>query len=329
MVRTMWAHQLVAPSTFKKEEVPLPENGALGDGQVLLRVLAGGICGSDLPYFRGALSLFGSSNSFLHGPGVPLHEVVGEVVASRHSDARVGARMVGWASANNALAEYVVTDGEGLIEYESSLSPISAVMLQPVACVINALEQLPSVVGLTAAVIGQGPIGVLFSHILKTMGAADVIGVDVVDRSDVAGSFKIDHVVHASSDQWAASLTEADDRPHIVVEAVGHQVGTACDAVAAVAEKGHIFVFGIPADPIYPFPMLAFLRKSATLTAGVTLKPARRGALDKAGAYLKTYPELPNLYITNVFSMDEAREAFELSREPAKGRLKVVLDTAQ
>ncbi len=51
----MWSYRLVAPYTFERIDIcrsKTPES--LGDGQVLLRFLAAGICGSDLPGFRGA-----------------------------------------------------------------------------------------------------------------------------------------------------------------------------------------------------------------------------------------------------------------------------------
>ena len=50
----MWSYRLVAPYTFERTELPEPSPESLGDGQVLLRFLAAGICGSDLPGFRGA-----------------------------------------------------------------------------------------------------------------------------------------------------------------------------------------------------------------------------------------------------------------------------------
>ena len=50
----MWSYRLVAPFTFERSERQEPLPDALGDGQVLLRFLAAGICGSDLPGFRGS-----------------------------------------------------------------------------------------------------------------------------------------------------------------------------------------------------------------------------------------------------------------------------------
>ena len=49
----MWSYRLVAPYTFERSEVLPRSPESLGDRQVLLRFLAAGICGSDLPGFRG------------------------------------------------------------------------------------------------------------------------------------------------------------------------------------------------------------------------------------------------------------------------------------
>ncbi len=51
---TVWSYRLVAPYTFERVDIPEKTPECLGDRQVLLRFLAAGVCGSDLPGFRGA-----------------------------------------------------------------------------------------------------------------------------------------------------------------------------------------------------------------------------------------------------------------------------------
>lgn len=324
----MWAQTLVAPARFEMLDVPAPGEEQVGADEVLLRVLAGGICGSDLPYFKGAPQLgttAGAEPYRPYRPGFPLHEVVGEVLASRHPDVRVGSRVVGWASGTDAMSEYLIARGAGLGGYDPDLSPATAILLQPLACVIYALDQIPDIEGVRAAVIGLGPIGVLFAHVLKDRGASHVVGVDRVERADLAADFGIDEPVHASSEVWAATLRSERDRPRLIVEAVGHQVTTLANAVGALGYGGHIFYFGIPDDAVYPFPMLTFLTKNARLTSGYTPERDRRASLDKAEKYLRDHPELRERYITNVYPFADAQAAFEASVVPAVGRLKVVM----
>ncbi len=322
---TMRTWTLVAPSTFQQQTVATPLSLQLQTGELLVRVQARGICGSDIPYFRGAppRSLPGLPNSpGVSPPGCPLHEIVGEVMASRHPLTPVGARVVGWASRTDGLSDYIVTDGDAVFEYQAALDPATAVMLQPLACVIYAVRQLPDVTGLDTAVIGQGSIGVLFSHVLKSMGARHVTGIDRMDRSRVATAFGVDEMVHTSSRAWVATVADKR-RPNIIIEAVGHQVGTLQDAVDAVAPEGWVYYYGIPDDRVYPFPLYLFQQKNATLRAGYTKD--RRANLEAADEYVRAHPRLPEDYITHRFGADEVQVGFEAASSPAVGQLKVVL----
>ncbi|MDP5181631.1 zinc-binding dehydrogenase [Blastococcus sp. BMG 814] len=324
----MWAQRLSGPFAFERVEVAAPRAEDLAAGQVLLATRAGGICGSDLPFFKGAPFLHApnpADRTVTPVPGFPLHEVVGEVVASRHPAHFPGDLVVGWAAAFDGIAELLVTDGDGLAGYDTALPPTTAVMLQPLACVLYAAEQLGDVRGKAVAVVGQGPIGLLFSHVLKQRGARHVVGIDRVDRSAAAGAFGVDETVTASASRWAATLPDAD-RPSVVVEAVGHQVTTLQDCLAAAAPGGEILYFGIPDDPVYPLDMITFLRKNLTLRAGVTLERAR--VLRDAGAYLAAHPGLPDVYVSDVHPVDDVQTAFAAAIQPRAGQYKIVLDTA-
>jgi L-iditol 2-dehydrogenase len=316
---TMRAGFLTGPGTITMIDAPAPVAAGLVPGEVLLRVLAGGICGSDLPAFRGTGPVTGHPAPV---PGGSLHEVVGEVLASRHPQVREGSRVVGWASRFDGLAELVVTAGSDVYEYDPALPPTTAVLLQPLACVLDALTFLPDVRGSLVSVLGLGPIGLLFGHTLKARGAAHVIGVDLVDRRDLAPLFGVDEPVHASAAGWAAGL--GAQRPAVVIEAVGHQVGTLTAAVAAMAVGGHVHAFGVPDDLVYPFPMGQFLRKAGTMSAAATIH--RRAALEMATAYLAEHPDLTENYVTDVHGFDRAQQAFEVAVRPAPGQVKVVIE---
>lgn len=324
----MWAQTLSGPYRFEQVEVAAPDPAGLPPRHVLLATRAGAICGSDLPNFRGGLWPHPAAEDgwgATRAPGFPLHEVVGEVVASRHPDHSPGDLVVGWASMFDGIAELVVTHGDGLAGYDTTLPATTAVMLQPLACVLYAVEQLGDVSGRTAAVIGQGPIGLLFSHVLKARGAARVVGVDPVDRSDVAPVFGVDETVTARAERWAGSLSDAD-RPSVVVEAVGHQISTLQPALDAAAFGGQVFYFGVPDDPVYPFDMMTFLRKNLTLRSGVALE--RQRVLADAGAYLTAHPELRDGYVTHVHPVADVQAAFGAAVSPRPGQLKIALDMA-
>ncbi|GGM46431.1 zinc-binding dehydrogenase [Dactylosporangium sucinum] len=324
----MWAAHLVAPSTFAEVRVPAPAAAALRPGEVLLRVRAGAICGSDMPLFKGAIQRQGGLGNHPDGappgPGCPMHEVVGDVLASRHPAFEPGTTAVGWALGQDAIAEFVVTEGDSLVPDDGALSPANAVVAQPLACVIYAVERMGNVAGQRVAVLGQGPIGMLFSHVLKSMGgAAHVVGVDRVDRSAEARTFGVDEFVRASCDRWAESLAP-HDRPQVVVESIGHQVGTLACAVDAVADGGLVYYFGVPDDLVYPVPMHTFFRKDLTLRAGTTKD--RQRVLRLAQRYLRDHPSIVDAYVTDRLPMARAQEAYERAAAPRAGQLKVVLE---
>jgi L-iditol 2-dehydrogenase len=300
----MWAYALTAPSRIERVAADVP---VVTDGRVLLRLQAGGICGTDLPSFRGRPSALVEGRG---GPGYPLHEVVGEVVEGALP---AGERVVGWAEGHRGLAEYVVARADHVLVLDDALNGPEATVVQPLCTVLHALDRLGPVDGCRAAVLGLGPIGVLFAHALAARGAT-VTGVDPVDRRDIADAFGLSHVV------WGEELEGEFD---VVVEAVGHQPRTLETAVAHVAPGGRVFAFGVPDDSHYAFPFLRFFRKNATLLAGVTTD--RHNALAAAREYLRTRHALLEAYLTHVLPVERAQDAFALAATPASGRLKVTM----
>ena len=100
----MWCQRLVAPYTFERIDIPEPDPESLAERQVPLRLLAAGICGSDLPGFRGTQGQ--AARTPVRAPPAstdsPSTRSSGEVLASRHPDHAVGDRVVGWASGFDA-----------------------------------------------------------------------------------------------------------------------------------------------------------------------------------------------------------------------------------
>ena len=320
----MWSYRLVAPYTFERVDIPAKAADDLGDRQVLLRFLAAGVCGSDLPGFRGTKGrLPGDTGaSAAEMDGFPIHEVVGEVIASRHRGHGIGDRVVGWASGFDGLMEHIVADGDGLATFDLALAPQHAVALQPLACVLYALEQLPDLKGSHVAVIGQGSIGLLFSYAAKALGARHVTGVDPIHRDEIGKEFGVDTIVRATSDRWVSHL-DRHDRPDIVVEAVGHQVATLGHAVEAAAFGGTVFYFGVADDDSYPISMRTMLRNNLTLKSGVTLD--RRRMLCSANEFARAHPELLPAYVTHTFGVDDVQAAFELACRPRPERIKIAI----
>ncbi|MGW0158219.1 zinc-binding dehydrogenase [Mycobacterium sp. NPDC003323] len=320
----MWSYRLTAPYTLERTDVPEPDPATLADGQVLLDFLAAGICGSDLPGYRGTQGkLPGDTGCSAAGmAGFPIHEIAGEVLASAHPDHTAGDRVVGWASGFDGLQARVIADGDGLYRHATDLEPAQAIGLQPLACVLYAVEQLGDVTGKRVAVIGQGSIGLLFSHVAKAVGAAHVTGVDPIDRSRLGPAFGVDEVVRATSDRWIRHL-RPDEKFDIVIEAVGHQVATLGHAIDAAAFGATIFYFGVTDDDVYPISIRTMLRNNLTLKSGVTHD--RRRMLAAADEFTRRHPDLPARYLTHTFPVHDAPAAFELACRPDPGRVKIAI----
>jgi len=320
----VWSYRVIAPYVFERTTIPDKTSECLADGQVLLRFLAAGVCGSDMPAFRGAKGRLPGDDgtSAAEKDGFPIHEVAGEVIASRHPEHRPGDRVVGWASGFDGMMERIVSDGDGLAPYDPALTPAQAVGLQPLACVLYACEQLPDLAGKHVAIIGQGSIGLLFAYVAKVAGARRVTGVDPVDRRSLAMTFGVDDPVRATSDRWVSRLADAD-RADVVIEAVGHQVATLAHAVDAAAPGGTIFYFGVADDESYPISMRSMLRKNLTLKSGVTLD--RRRMLECAGKFAAEHPELLGTYLTHTFGVDDVQQAFDLASRPVAERVKIAI----
>lgn len=321
----MWTYTFRGPRTLQREEVPAPNPGDLREDEVLVRPLAGGICGSDMAFYRGRVSPFHDPAQALAEQvhGFSLHEIVGEVLSAPGGQHDVGSRVVGWATGCDALAEQVVTRAASVVPVAAATSATDAVSLQPLACVLDIVRRIPDIEGSRVAVVGLGPIGLVFAHTLKDAGASEVVGVDLIDRSGVADTFGLDRTVRASAERWARQLTDAD-RPDIVIEAVGHQVGTLGECLRAVAPGGTVFYFGVPDDMVYPVALDHMFRSSITLMTGNVR--AHTTALRAATAYWERHPGLLRDLVSHRFDVHRAAEAYAMADTTSSERLKVVLE---
>jgi L-iditol 2-dehydrogenase len=314
----LWAYKLPAPRTVERVEAPEIES-VLSAGQVLLRFRAAGLCGSDMPRYRG---IFGPSRDGDYGTA-PVHEVVGEVIRAPGAEFGQGQRVVGTLGRHAGLAETVVASASQLIAVPDELSDVEAVTIQSLATVLRAVEKFPDLTGVRGAVLGAGPIGLAFCHVLKRRGIAHTSAVDPVERSAVARAFGADEFFCMSSGDWLKAL-EAESRPQVVVEAVGHQTTTIRDAVTGVAEHGFIFGFGEPDEADYSIPYEQLYLKDATLASGRTIGewPV---VLAAAAEYLVCHRADFDKYISHVVPVRDAQLAYSLYEQPQAGRIKVVI----
>jgi L-iditol 2-dehydrogenase len=313
----MWSYRVAAPGFVERVEVPT-DSGHLQEGQVRLRLLVAGLCGSDMPRLNGAQ---GQSSR-----GDPVHEVVGEVVESASPRFKTSQHVVGTLGSHATLSEVVTCSDSTIIAVPEGFDDVEAVAVQPIGTVLRAVGQFPSVQGRTAAVIGAGPCGLSFCHILKNRGVTNITVIDPVERSALATAYGADEFLATTSRDWLGNLN-GHRSPEVVVEAVGHQNETVVDAIWAAAEGGFVFGFGEITDPDYVIPCRQIYEKALTFASGRTTGNWPR-VLEEGARYVGDHKGDFASYISHVVPLSQAQEAYSLYARPQAGRLKVVIEVA-
>ena len=316
----MWSYQVAAPGFVQRVEIP-DDSGELEEGQVRLRLLVAGLCGSDMPRLNGVK---GKSVRGGFG-GAPVHEVVGEVLESASPLFKTSQHVIGTLGPEASLSEVVTCSDTTIIPVPDGFEDVEAVAIQPISTVVRASGQFPDVRGRTAAVVGAGPCGLSFCHILKHRGVAKLSVIDPVERSETAKAFGADEFLATTGRDWRHGL-DGRDRPEVVVEAVGHQNETIVDAIWATAVGGFVFGFGEITDPDYVIPCRQIYLNALTFASGRTTGDWPR-VLGEGAAYLAQHKADFAGYISHVLPLSEAQQAYSLYARPQAGRLKVAIVT--
>ena len=258
-VRTMKALELVGPSIFELVDKDVPQPA---DNEVLIRVKACGICGSDI---HGAN---GSSGRRIP-PIVMGHEAAGEVVnvgsnvTSHVAGDRVTfdsmvycgdchycnlgrtnlceTRQVMGVSCDEfrrhgAYAEYVCVPERIVCALPDGISFDHAAFTEPVGVAVHAVNRADVQLGDSAVVVGSGLIGLLVVQALRNAGCTTIIALDLVpQRLDLAMKLGATHAMVATEDGVVSKiheLTEGRGANHSfeVVGATG-PVGLAIDSL--------------------------------------------------------------------------------------------------
>jgi len=257
-------------------EVPVPRPGP---GEVLVRVQAASVCGTDLHIFRWDPW---AEENFRTTPMVFGHEMAGEVVAlgepatsASGERVRVGqlvaaeTHIVDWTcyqcrtgrhevcrnlrilgvQVPGSFAEYVVIP-ETNAWPSDGLSPEVAALQEPMGNAVHALF-VEEVAGQTVAVLGCGPIGLMAVGIARLAGAARVFATDVnPDRLALARRLGADEAIDARGDVVAALHDHTAGNGVDVVLEMSGAAPAIHQGFAAVTNGGRISLLGIPPGPL-------------------------------------------------------------------------------
>jgi len=263
----MAAAVLYGKQDVRIEQVEVPE---LGDHDVLLRVKVALTCGTDAKvYHRGYHA------KMIVPPSIFGHELAGEIVAigDKVTGFEPGMRVVAANSApcgecfycrkdqenlcedlmfiNGAYAEYIKIPEQivkhNLHQVPDHVSYRDAALVEPLACVLHGLEATGVQRHDTVAVVGSGPIGLMFIRMAKLRGARVVAVGRRSNRLEAARTMGADTVIDSASvtDVVTAvkSETEESRGADRVVEAVGQPISWE-QAIRMVRPGGVINAFG-------------------------------------------------------------------------------------
>jgi L-iditol 2-dehydrogenase len=294
---------------LRLHDEPEPEPA---DDEVVVRVTAVGLCGSDRHWFLEG----GIGDAVLDRPLVLGHEFVGTIESGPRAGQRVALdpavpcgrcalclagdqhlclelRFAGHGTEDGALRSCLAWPERLAYGVPDRLSDKEASLLEPLGVALHALDLGHVQPGSTAGVFGCGPIGLLLVQALRAAGAETIVATDPLPHREAAA-------VAAGA---TPDLREVD----VAFEAAGDDAALA-DAIAAARPGGRVVLVGIPDGDRTSFTASTARRKGLTLLICRRMKPAdllRAIRLAEAGEV-----ELGEL-VSGRYALSEWREAFD------------------
>lgn len=332
--------QLFGPKDLRLVDIPKPR---VSDTDVLIKVKAVGICGTDLHLYTGDLTP--------PPPFTPGHEFVGEVAAvgSKVTRFHVGQKVVAehvigcgtciyckdhkpnvcvspiiiGVTIPGALAEYVAIPQELVYALPENMSLDEGVLVEPLSIAVYSLKQAAISRGQIVAVIGQGPIGLLLDIVAKSAGAK-VYGFDILqNRLDYAKKHNLVTDVIDSSDIKAVEQFISESGAggaHIAFEAVGMEPTMAL-AIKTTRSTGTIVVLGVFGKPVM-LDMMQAVKRELTIKGSWTSINSFQDTID-----LVASGKIPtSTFITHRYPFDQAKKAFEDSLNDRQDRIKTIIE---
>lgn len=252
---------MTAPGKIEFNEVPVPEVKA---GQVLVKIMKIGVCGSDIHVYHG-------EHPFTSYPVTQGHEVSGEIVevASDVSGFSVGQKVtiqpqvvcgecypcrhgkynlceelkVMGFQTTGVASHFFAVDAKKVTLLPEEMSFDEGAMIEPLAVAVHAVKQAGEVKGTKIAVLGAGPIGILVAQAAKGLGAESVMITDVSDlRLQKASECGVDFCVNTKEKDFGDAMIEdfGPDKADIIYDCAGNNI-TMGQAIKC-ARKGSIII---------------------------------------------------------------------------------------
>jgi (R,R)-butanediol dehydrogenase/meso-butanediol dehydrogenase/diacetyl reductase len=324
-------------------EVVEVERPSPGPGDVLVKIHACGICGTDVGYVQRGGAPFGPGGEMTF---VALgHEPAGEVVETGANviDVKVGDRVVvnpmtsatgviGNGSPQGGMSEYLLVEnavlGKSLAVVPETLPYDVASLNEPLAVALHCVNRSEAAATDKVVVFGAGPIGLGATIWLKLRGVEHVTVVDVLpERLELATAVGADAVINSSEEDLAARLTElhgqafnalGQPRPgtDIYIDAAG--AGPVMDAVLAAAKwRAKLVIVAVQKGAVDLSPVL---RSELTIVASMGYPTEIFEVTPQLAEHHERFAKL----ISHRVPLDEVDKAFELVMSPGAAQKVVV-----
>ncbi|MBI3958262.1 MAG: zinc-binding dehydrogenase [Chloroflexi bacterium] len=320
-----------------EESAPVPENG-----EVLLRVTAVGICGSDLHWFEeGSIG-----DARLDHPLVLGHEFAAVIESGPRRGERVAVdpalpcwrcefcetgypnfcratRFCGHGKDDGSLREYMAWPERALFALPDSVSDVDGALLEPLGVALYAIDLGQIRLGDSVGIFGCGPIGLMMLQLARLNGARQIIATDLrPHRLAVAEQMGADVALlaDAAGGERAGVLAATNGRGVDVAFEIAGANAAVETAIETARPGARVVLVGIPSDDRTSFSASMARRK------GLTIQLCRRMA--------HTYPraialaESGQIDLTRLashrFPLDGYQQAFATAA--AREGLKVVIE---
>jgi L-iditol 2-dehydrogenase len=316
-----------------EEERPVP-----GSGEVLVRVEAVGLCGSDLHWFEEG----GIGSTRITRPVVPGHEMAGRTEGGRlvaiepgiscercplclggHPNLCPAIRFSGQGEEDGSMREWMAWPERNLFPLPEGFTAADGAMLEPLGVAIHTVDLAHVRPGTSVGVFGSGPIGLFCLQVAKAAGAARLVATDLASRPhrlDAARSLGAETFAAEDGREAKAILRSVGGLGlDVAIEAAGAQA--AVDAAAeSVRPGGRVVLAGIPSDERTSFRASTARRKGLTFAMVRRMKHTYPRAIALATGGRVALQSL----VTHRFPLAEAARAFEVAAR--RDGLKVVVE---
>lgn len=335
---------LKEPGEFIIQERPTPE---LGPQDVLVKVAACGICGTDIGVFEGQKpkgwrivfpfqmghELSGVIEAV--GPEVPNvpglrpgDRVVpdGRVVCGRCYYCRLGMYnlCMNQSYVAGGFAQYSVYPYKNLVSVPDGVSLLAAAFTEPLACCVNGNGKLKDVpLGGVGVVIGAGPIGLMHTQLLRHRGLSTVV-VDVqAGRLEMAKQVGADATINAREADVVKTVMDLTGGrgADVVVSAAGHDPSVLEQALEMAAKRGQILYFAAVLHDRISLPLDIIHYRELTLVGS---HDSTIGQYETALALMKAGIVNVEPLISDQFPLERTQQAFEVARERRRMKVMVV-----